>query len=73
MALQQRIQRPVTRVASQLALLSGVWLVLNELFPSIAHARRGFPLFIIISDNPFLMIIGVILVLVWGYFRFVED
>lgn len=39
-------------------------------FPSLAHARRGFPLFVIISDNPVLLVIGLILVAIWAYFRF---
>ncbi len=39
----------------------------------LAHARRGFPLFIIISDNPILLVLGLGLVGVWGYFRFARD
>lgn len=57
-------------LAQNLALVLGVSLVLNELFPSVAHARRGFPLFIIISDNPWLLLIGLVLIGVWAYAKF---
>ncbi len=69
-SLSTRVPRPAVWLAQNLALLFGVSLILNELFPSIAHARRGIPLFIIISDNPWVMAIGVVLLIVWAYFRF---
>ncbi|MEM7152451.1 MAG: hypothetical protein AAF799_06380 [Myxococcota bacterium] len=47
-------------------------LALWTAFPSVAHARRGFPLFILISDNPFLMVLGLVLFGVWAYFRFAD-
>ena len=61
---------PVRWLAQNLALLLGVSILLNELFPSVAHARRGFPLIVIFSDNPWLMLIGVVLLGVWAYSRF---
>jgi len=48
-------------------------LALWTAWPSLAHARRGFPLFIIISNNPVLMVIGLVLVGVWAYFRFFSE
>ena len=60
---------PARRLGQNLALVLGVSAVLDELFPSVAHAR-GFPLFIIISDNPWMMAIGVVLIGVWAYARF---
>lgn len=70
--MAQRIEdaRPTRWLAQNLALLVGVSLILNELFPSVAHARRGIPLFLIISDNPWVMLIGVVLVGIWAYARF---
>lgn len=48
-------------------------LALWTAWPSLAHARRGFPLFIIISNNPVLLVIGLVLVGVWAYFRFFSE
>ncbi len=48
-------------------------LALWTAWPSLAHARRGFPLFIIISDNPILLVIGLGLAGVWAYFRFFAE
>ncbi|MEZ4381105.1 MAG: hypothetical protein R3A79_07140 [Nannocystaceae bacterium] len=53
--------------ASPLAL--ALWIA----WPNLAHARRGFPLFIIISDNPALLLIGLALAGVWAYFRFFAE
>lgn len=40
-------------------------VVLFSLFaPGVAHAGK-FPLFIIISDNPWLLGIGLVLVVIW--------
>lgn len=36
--------------------------------PATAHAGR-FPLFIIISDNPWLLGIGVVLIVIWVVMR----
>lgn len=36
--------------------------------PTTAHAGK-FPLFIIISDNPWLLALGVVLIIVWAIMR----
>jgi hypothetical protein len=48
-------------------------LALWACLPSLAHARRGFPLFIIISNNPVLILVGLGLVGVWAYFRYFSE
>lgn len=50
-------------------LLTGTFLIMDFLTGSAAHARRGFPLFIIISDNPVLLAIGAVCVVVWAVAR----
>ncbi len=48
-------------------------LALWTAWPAVAHARRGFPLFILISNNPAVMLLGVGLVVVWALFRYFGD
>jgi hypothetical protein len=65
----RRSKGPAGWLTQNLALTLGVSLLLSELFPSVAHAR-GFPLFIIISDNPWLMALSAVLIAVWAFAKF---
>ena len=56
-------------IAMNLCLLLGVFFTVEALTGSVALARRRFPLFIIISNNPWLMGLGIVLVGVWFFMR----
>jgi hypothetical protein len=54
----------MSRIVTVLPLVAFAALVA----PATAHAGK-FPLFIIISDNPWLLALGVILIVVWLVMR----
>ena len=60
-----KVKTLLCSAARSLILLSSVFLLSEGLLPSIAHARRGFPLFVIISNNPILMGLGAVLFGIW--------
>lgn len=61
-------------IVVRLTLFVSVFLMMEALFPSLAHAgKRGFPLFIVISDNPVLLAIGGFLFVGWLIFRMSDN